>query len=183
MVGNGGIGYSLNQKAWRRCPPYENDMDFALHFRVQDLNARYAQAIDDNKLEAWPDFFIEQGRYRITTAENAERGLPLGIIHATSRAMLRDRVRSLRDANVYEAQRYRHLIGSPLIERAEGGVVHAQTNLMVARIMHTGETMLFATGRYHDRIVLDDGEGKARFAEKIVILDSRLIDTLLAIPL
>jgi hypothetical protein len=29
--------------------------------------------------------------------------------------------------------------------------------------------------------VLDDGE--ARFAEKIVILDSRLIDTLLAIPL
>ena len=30
-------------------------------------------------------------------------------------------------------------------------------------------------------VVLDDGE--ARFAEKIVILDSRLIDTLLAIPL
>jgi len=29
--------------------------------------------------------------------------------------------------------------------------------------------------------VLDDGT--ARFAEKIVILDSRLIDTLLAIPL
>ncbi len=52
---------------------------------------------------------------------------------------------------------------------------------MVARIMHTGETMLFATGRYQDRIVFDDGE--ARFAEKIVILDSRLIDTLLAIPL
>ena len=40
---------------------------------------------------------------------------------------------------------------------------------------------LFATGRYHDHVVLDDGE--ARIAEKIVILDSRLIDTLLAIPL
>ncbi len=52
---------------------------------------------------------------------------------------------------------------------------------MVARIMHTGETVLFATGRYHDRIVLDGGE--ARFAEKLVILDSRLIDTLLALPL
>ncbi len=156
-------------------------MDFALHFRVQDLNARYAQAIDDNNLEAWPDFFTEQGYYRITTAENVERGLPLGIIYLTSRAMLRDRVRSLRDANVYEAQRYRHVIGAPLIEPGEGGVVRAQTSFMVARIMHTGETMLFATGCYRDRIVLDGNE--PRFAEKNVIIDSRLIDTLLAIPL
>ncbi len=156
-------------------------MDFTLHFKVQDLNARYAQAIDDNRLEAWPDFFVEQGRYRITTAENVERGLPLGMIYATSRAMLRDRVRSLRDANVYEAQRYRHLIGAPLITAGEGSSVHVQTSFMVARIMHTGETMLFATGRYQDHIVF--GDGGARFADKVVILDSRLIDTLLAIPL
>jgi anthranilate 1,2-dioxygenase small subunit/terephthalate 1,2-dioxygenase oxygenase component beta subunit len=59
--------------------------------------------------------------------------------------------------------------------------MQAQSSFIVARIMHTGETALFATGRYQDRIVFDGGE--ARFAEKIVILDSRLIDTLLAIPL
>ncbi len=47
--------------------------------------------------------------------------------------------------------------------------------------MHTGETALFATGCYRDRVVFEDGA--ARFAEKLVILDSRLIDTLLAIPL
>jgi anthranilate 1,2-dioxygenase small subunit/terephthalate 1,2-dioxygenase oxygenase component beta subunit len=157
-------------------------MTIELRLRIQDLNARYAQAIDDNKLEAWPDFFAENGRYRITTAENFERGLPLGMIHATSRAMLRDRVRSLRDANVYEAQRYRHLLGAPLVPHRAEGMVEAQTSFMVARVMHSGEITLFATGRYHDRIVLDDG-GEARFAEKLVILDSRLIDTLLAIPL
>jgi len=61
------------------------------------------------------------------------------------------------------------------------GGVRVRTNFMVARIMHSGETMLFATGRYHDKIVLA-GE-TARFAEKTVILDSRQIDTLLAIPL
>jgi 3-phenylpropionate/cinnamic acid dioxygenase small subunit len=158
------------------------NMNIELALKVQDLNARYAQAIDDNKLEAWPDFFTDIGRYRVTTAENVERGLPLGLIYATSRAMLRDRVRSLRDANVYEAQRYRHVIGAPLIETAEeGGAVHAQTSFIVARIMHTGETTLFATGCYRDRVVFVDGA--ARFAEKTVILDSRLIDTLLAIPL
>ena len=52
---------------------------------------------------------------------------------------------------------------------------------MVARIMHTGETMLFATGCYEDRVCMDGG--KALFAEKTVIIDSRQIDTLLAIPL
>ena len=156
-------------------------MTIELQLKVQNLNARYVQAIDDNKLEAWPDFFTDDGRYRVTTAENFERGLPLGLIYATSRAMLRDRVRSLRDANVYEAQRYRHVIGPPLVAPGEGGAVHAQTSFIVARIMHTGETTLFATGSYHDRVVLDGGE--ARFAEKVVLLDSRLIDTLLAIPL
>ena len=168
-------------------------MDVHLQLAVHELNARYAQAIDDDKLEAWPDFFIPQGRYRVTTAENFERGLPLGLIHATSRAMLHDRVRSLRDANVYEAQRYRHLIGPPLLEvpaptsqestrvGEDDAGLRAQTSFMVARIMHTGETVLFATGRYEDHIVRDGGQW--RFAEKLVILDSRMIDTLLAIPL
>ena len=50
-------------------------------------------------------------RYLVTTAENVAQGLPLGMIYATSRAMLRDRVRSLREANIYEAQRYRHMSG------------------------------------------------------------------------
>jgi 3-phenylpropionate/cinnamic acid dioxygenase small subunit len=149
---------------------------------VAELNARYARAIDDGRLEAWPDFFTDDGRYRITTAENVARGLPLGLIHATSRAMLRDRVRSLREANVYEAQRYRHLIGAPLVEAGEGGSLDAHTSFMVARIMASGETALFATGCYRDRIVAGEG-GTLLFAEKLVILDSRVIDTLLALPL
>jgi 3-phenylpropionate/cinnamic acid dioxygenase small subunit len=159
-------------------------MAIELQLKIQDLNARYVAAIDDNRLESWPDFFIAQGRYRVTTAENIERGLPLAMIYATSQAMLRDRVRSLRDANVYEAQRYRHVIGPPLIEpdatTGEWGA-RARTSFIVARIMHTGETTIFATGCYQDQVVFVDGE--ARFAEKIAILDSRLIDTLLAIPL
>ena len=50
-------------------------MNIELQLKVQDLNVRYAQAIDDNQLEAWPDFFTEDGRYRVTTAENFDRGL------------------------------------------------------------------------------------------------------------
>jgi 3-phenylpropionate/cinnamic acid dioxygenase small subunit len=154
-----------------------------LQLQVQNLNARYVQAIDDNELESWPDFFTADGRYRVTTADNYEKDLPLALIHATSRAMLRDRVRSLRGANVYEAQRYRHVIGPPLVRVADDNQVHAHTSFLVVRIMHTGESTLFATGRYEDRVVLDARGATAHFAEKLVILDSRLVDTLLAIPL
>jgi len=157
-------------------------MDVALQLTVQDLLARYVDAIDGDQLERWPDFFVDQCRYVVTTAENAEHALPLAMIYATSRAMLRDRVRSLRQANVYEAQRYRHLIGPCLVTRDDSTAVQARTNFMIARIMHSGETMIFATGRYEDRIALDDPR-RPLFREKMVILDSRYIDTLLAIPL
>jgi anthranilate 1,2-dioxygenase small subunit/terephthalate 1,2-dioxygenase oxygenase component beta subunit len=150
--------------------------------RIADLNARYADAIDADRLEEWPDFFLDDGRYRITTAENVAQDLPLSIMYAASRAMLRDRVTALREANVYEGQRYRHVLGTPLITAVEADGLRARTSFMVARVMRIGDTMLFVTGCYEDHVVLDAPDG-ARFAEKIVILDSRQIDTLLAIPL
>jgi anthranilate 1,2-dioxygenase small subunit/terephthalate 1,2-dioxygenase oxygenase component beta subunit len=110
-------------------------------FRVADLNARYVDAIDADRLEAWPDFFLDDGLYRVTTAENFEQGLPLSMIYATSRAMLRDRVTALREANVYEGQRYRHVLGAPLLAGFENGGLLARTNFMVARLMRAGETV------------------------------------------
>ena len=75
----------------------------------------------------------------------------------------------------------REYIVKNVILTARNGELEARTSFMVARIMHTGETTLFATGCYRDRIVLDGDV--ATFAEKVVVIDSRLIDTLLAIPL
>ncbi len=161
-------------------------MDIALQLAVENLLARYAHAIDDDHLEAWPDFFVEQALYRITTAENHERGLPLSLVYADSRAMLRDRVNALRHANVYEAQRYRHIISAVLVERIDAHTARAVSSFQVARIMHSGETMLFASGRCIDRIRLAGlaGDiGLAQFEERVVVLDSRRVDTLMAIPL
>lgn len=155
-------------------------MDIELQLTVENLLARYVHALDDGRLEEWPEFFAEDGRYRITTAENFERNLPLPIIYADSRAMLRDRVSALRHANIYEAQRYRHAVSSVLVERIDAGTARATSNFQVVRIMHTGESILFASGRYLDRIRI--GGASARFEEKIVVLDSRAVDTLLAIP-
>jgi len=73
------------------------------HFlnEIERLHARYALALDDDRLQDWPNFFTERGVYRIVTAENEARGLPLPVVYCEGRAMLRDRVQSLRHANIY----------------------------------------------------------------------------------
>lgn len=156
-------------------------MDIELQLTVENLLARYVHVLDDGRLEEWPELFAENGRYRVTTAENHERGLPLAIIYADSRAMLRDRVSALRHANIYEAQRYRHVVSSVLVEPIDEALARATSNFQLVRIMHTGESTLFASGRYLDRIRLDGTE--PRLEEKIVVIDSRAVDTLLAIPI
>jgi len=149
--------------------------------RVSQLNAEYARAIDDDRLESWPDFFADPCVYKITSADNYRRGLPAGIVYADSRGMLKDRVTALREANIYERQAYRHLVGLPAIREAAGGLVHAETPFLVVRVTRDGTMDLFATGRYVDTMV--DEDGTLRFRERLVICDSSRVDTLLAIPL
>ena len=81
-------------------------------WELEQLFTDYVQCLDSDELERWPDFFTEDCFYRITSAENYEASLPLGLIYATSRNMLKDRVSALREANIYEPQRYRHLVSS-----------------------------------------------------------------------
>ena len=154
-------------------------MDVALQLAVERLHARYAHALDSDQLETWPDFFTENGRYRITTAENEARGLPLPVLYAEGRAMLADRVASLRHANIYEPQRYRHMVSAVLVERESDRLIKSTANFLVVRVMENGEALLFASGLYVDQITLPD----LKYAERVVICDSRRFDTLLAIPL
>jgi len=149
--------------------------------RVAELNASYAAAIDADRLEAWPDFFVDDCLYKITSAENYRRGYSAGIVYADSRAMLRDRVTALRTANIYERQSYRHIVGLPVLGATRADRIAAETAFLVLRVMRDGRTDTFATGVYVDRIC-DEG-GSLRFAERIVVCDSSHFDTLLAIPL
>ncbi|WP_044043948.1 aromatic-ring-hydroxylating dioxygenase subunit beta [Caballeronia insecticola] len=151
---------------------------FQLIARAQ---AEYARCIDDGDLAQWPDFFVGECVYKVTTADNHKRGLEAGLIYAASRGMLVDRIASLRDANIYERHAYRHLLGQPYIVSESGDEVRSETSFMVARIMRDGTTSLFVTGRYLDVYVRHEASVKLR--ERIAVCDSSRIDTLLALPL
>ena len=155
--------------------------DTALRLAIGDLYAAYADCIDDDRLDEWPDFFVDDCRYLITSRDSHEKGLRHGVIYCASKGMLIDRVTAMRRANIFERHRYRHIVGQPRIGRIAGGVAEARANFLCVRIMHDGQSQLFATGRYLDRIKLD--AEPFRFIERLVVLDSQKIDTLLVIPL
>lgn len=153
-----------------------------MHDRLIQLNAEYAAAIDDGRLEDWPGFFTGDCLYRVTTRDNYRRGMPAGLIYADSRDMLADRVLSLRKANVYETQSYRHVIGMPRVlpASAEQGRKVA-TSFVVMRINRQGHTDIFASGEYLD--VVETHGDALLLRERDVVCDSSRIDTLLALPL
>jgi anthranilate 1,2-dioxygenase small subunit len=154
----------------------------ALRLGIDELNAAYADCIDDDRLEEWPGFFaVENCRYLITSRDSYEAGLRHGIIYCASYGMLTDRVMALRRASMFEPHRYRHLIGPARLGAVQSDIAEASANFLAARIMHDGTTTLFATGRYLDRI--DVSGSRFRFVERTVVLDSQKIDTLLVIPL
>jgi len=148
---------------------------------IAQAQADYARCIDDDRLEAWPDFFSERCVYKITTAENLREGLEAGIIFANSRDMLRDRVSALREANIYERQSYRHILGQPCILSDDGITVRSETSFLVMRTVQDGDSVVYATGRYLDIYAI--GGDIAKLNERIVVCDSSRINTLLAIPL
>jgi 3-phenylpropionate/cinnamic acid dioxygenase small subunit len=149
---------------------------------VVKLNHGYARSIDEDALETWPDFFAEDCLYRITTADNYARGYEAGLMYADTRAMLEDRVKSLRIANVYERHRYRHILGMPSVGEASGSDICSETSFVVIRIMRDGTLTVFATGKYVDRM-RQDKSGRLVFSERIVVCDNSNVDALLAIPL
>ena len=161
--------------------PDSHEEEIALNVRLQALHTDYAHCLDDDRLEAWPDFFIEEGRYRVITRENHELGLPVSLIYCDGRGMLADRISAMRTANVFEPHTYCHLVGvARILDSAETGC-RVRANFTVTRTMSDGTMSIFACGSYLDHVV--EEAGCLKLAERTVVLDSRRIDTLLVVPL
>jgi 3-phenylpropionate/cinnamic acid dioxygenase small subunit len=151
-----------------------------LFHRVRPLYDAYADCIDEERYEEWPSFFEDQCFYQITTREARLKSLPIGIIQCNSKGMLIDRINSMKRANIFEPQRYRHLLGALHVEPAQNGTIRARMGFCIVRNLESGDSMLFLSGIWHDEIVeTPDG---LRFREKIAVLDSSRVDTLIVIP-
>lgn len=153
------------------------------HFRaVENLMFEWARAIDENRVEAIGDLMLPQGRYTVTSRFNSDRQLPLAVIDCHSAAQLRDRIKSMRIANIYEPHHYRHMISGVQITGEEDGALAVRSNYLIVRTMDLdGNMMIYSTGQCHDLVeVTPQG---ACFRSRKFIYDSRVIETLMVIPL
>ena len=149
---------------------------------VAGLVRDYAHALDDGDIDRWPEFFTEAALYHVTTRENHEQGLPIGIMRCSGRGMMVDRVKAFHTANIFEPHCYNHIVGPVATTPGKSpGSVASRCNFQIVRIMEDGRMDLFATGKYLDEIVVE--AGVAKFSERIVVLDSRNVDILLVVPL
>lgn len=147
---------------------------------LEALYVAYVDALDDDQLEAWPELFTPDCLYRVTSAENVALDLPLAVIRAESRAMLRDRVAALRTTAMYIPRTVRHLVTNVQVLSIDGPIITAKARFAVFQTMPDEPTALFATGVYHD--VLEDLDGTWLFRDKLCVHDG-LVPNSLVIPL
>lgn len=152
-----------------------------LRLEMTELLDRYVSALDNDRLEEWAALFTEECLYEIVPKENADFGLPAPVIHCVNARMVRDRVTSLRNANIYEEHTYRHMFSGLVVERRDPDTVALESNYLVVNTGQDGTSSVYQAGCYKD-LVVRTAEGW-RFKEKRVIYDTLRVATLLATPI
>jgi len=152
-----------------------------LERRVVQLNFRYARCLDENRLSDWPELFTEDGRYVIHPRENLEQGLEGYWLYLDNKRMMRDRVVSLQEVNIYQINYERRLVTNVAVDGREGDAWLARANYMIMHTTNEGESRLFSVGEYRDRIV--ETGGRLAFRERVVVPDTFTVPSHLSIPL
>jgi salicylate 5-hydroxylase small subunit len=152
-----------------------------LQLEIDQLNAAYGAALDEKRFDAWPDFFVEEGRYKVQARENFDRGLPLALIALESRGMMKDRVYGVTQT-IYHAPYYtRHVVSPAQVLGEEGGLVRAQSHYAVFRTRPGDTSEVYNVGRYVDEIVRT--ESGLRFASRLCVYDSEMVLNSLIYPI
>jgi anthranilate 1,2-dioxygenase small subunit len=141
----------------------------------------YISTIDNDRLEEWPKLFTEDCHYEIIPRENEDAGLPAPVMYCDNNRMLRDRVLSLRHANIYEKPAYRHFVSGLEFSVIDETTYRMNANYMVVNTSQEGASAVYQAGRYAD-VVVRTAEG-LRFQSKRVIYDTLRVQTLLAYPI
>lgn len=167
-------------------PPYTTEhfqqLDkHALRLELEELYAEYVACLDEERFEAWPDYFSVDCLYRIVPRENFERNLPIATMHCEGRAGLEDRVVMIRKTAVYAPRTIRRLVSNIRVAGWAGHVLEARANYASFETLPDEITRVFNVGQFHDKIVIDDG--RLKFQEKLCVFDSLLVPNSLIYPL
>jgi len=146
-------------------------MDMETEYKIDKLNQLYARCLDEGRYSEWPDFFVEDANYIIHSRENADADLEAYIMYCEGGPMMRDRMLATEKAIVHDLRYERRVVASPLITKENNEHIETRSNYVMYRSGLEGNSELFSTGEYRDKIVFDD-DGNPKFKERIVVLDT-----------
>jgi salicylate 5-hydroxylase small subunit len=148
---------------------------------ITQLYADYASAVDAGQWDRWPEFFTDDGIYRLQPRENHERGFPLATLAFTGKGMMRDRAYGIRETLFHDPYYQRHVVGLPMVKQVAPGRWHCEANYAVFRTKLSELSTVFNVGRYLD-VVVRTPEG-LKFASRECIYDSEMVPNSIIYPI
>jgi len=151
--------------------------------RIKNHFYKYVQCIDDDRLEEWPEFFVQECMYRVIPRENMEGyDTAFAIIYCENKDQLNDRVNIIRNALVYSMRYDRHAVSNVCVQPSKNGTYSATANYVVCVTdMIDGTSKLFNAGKYVGELVFV--KGRPKFKQLDVIMDTYSVDKHVAVPL
>jgi anthranilate 1,2-dioxygenase small subunit len=153
-----------------------------LHHEVDQFNAAYAAALDEQRLEDWAEMFTDDGHYVVISRENADRNMPVGLIYCENKGMIHDRAFALEKTSMFAPRYLRHIIGNLQVLGDEpNGDIRARANYAVVQVLFDRpDAKLHQVGVYYDKFRRVGDQLK--LAERRCVYDNLLVDNALCIP-
>ena len=152
-----------------------------LHHEVDQFNAAYAAALDEQRLADWVEMFTDDAFYVVISRENADKGMPVGLIYCDSKAMIYDRAFAIEKTAMFAPRYLRHIIGNLQILGNDGGAIRARANYVLVQVLYDRpDAKLHQVGVYHD--VFRRVDGMLKLAERRCVYDNLLVDNALCLP-
>ena len=153
-----------------------------LHRGVEDFNCAYAAALDDGRLNDWAEMFTDDAFYVIISRENADRGLPVGLVYCENKGMIQDRAFAVEKTAMFAPRYLRHIIGNTqILSEDDNGDIRARANYVVVQVLFDRpEAKLHQVGVYYDKF-RRVGDG-LKLAERRCVYDNLLVDNALCLP-
>jgi anthranilate 1,2-dioxygenase small subunit len=153
-----------------------------LHRDIEDFNTAYAAALDDGRLNDWAEMFTDDAFYVIISRENADRGMPVGLVYCENKGMIQDRAFAVAKTEMFAPRYLRHIIGNTqVLGENDNGDIRARANYVVVQVLFDRpEAKLHQVGVYHDKFRRVGSELK--LAERRCVYDNLLVDNALCLP-
>ncbi len=152
-----------------------------LRLEIEEFNAEYAAVLDAGRVQDWPQFFTDDAVYRITGRENADAGLPVGLVYCEGIGMIRDRALAISRTTMFAPRYLLHQVTNTRVLSVDpAGEISAEANYALFETLVDEKTTLQQLGRYQDRFVRQDGRLKLK--ARHCVYDSLIIDTALIYP-